>query len=350
MKDETVERRRTLLWALPASLIAHALITAFLVYGLPSRPQQPPEEQAVNVALVPPPDPPKPKPAPAPPPKKPPEQKVEQARAPQKPSKIEVLKPVFQFGDKDTGPRKSPDGASAQDNSPSPAKDDDSKPPVVPRDAEPAQDVKKQAEDLGNQEAAKQQAAALDADKEEAAAPATPLAAAGDDGEIELPKLAQAPEARPENAPKTNPAKVSRAGGGRASRPKSTDVVAARAYSGLPGVRKLYSKGATGDAFASTAMDGMTRDQRVDNLCISELQLQLQAASYFPDLVLRIPVKTGNVFDVPNGTFHAQGKWYGVSFRCEIDTDATRVLSLTLRAVSAIPSGEWARLGLPDLR
>ena len=63
MKTETSERRRTLLWALPASLILHALIAAFLVYGLPIPAQQPQEEEPVNVALVPPPEPPKPKPA-----------------------------------------------------------------------------------------------------------------------------------------------------------------------------------------------------------------------------------------------------------------------------------------------
>ena len=149
MKDETRERRRTLLWGLPASLILHALITALLVYRLPGPLQRPQEQKAVNVTLLPPPDQPKPNLAPAPPPKnpeakkppepkieRPPEQNVEKPPPPEKPSTIEVLKPVFQFGDKDTGPRKSLDGGSAQDNSPSPAKDNDSKPPVVPKDAE----------------------------------------------------------------------------------------------------------------------------------------------------------------------------------------------------------------------
>ena len=136
MKDETRERRRTLLWGLPASLILHALITALLVYRLPGPLQQPQEEQAVNVTLVPPPDQPKPKLDPAPPPKnpeakkppepkieRPPEQNVEKQPPPEKPSTIVVLKPVFQFGEKDTGPRKSLDGGSAQDNSPSLAKE-----------------------------------------------------------------------------------------------------------------------------------------------------------------------------------------------------------------------------------
>ena len=361
MKDETVERRRTLLWALPASLILHALVTAFLVYGLPSTPQKPQDEQAVNVELVPPPDQPKPKPVPTPSPKKPeaekppepkvekpPEQKAEKPPAPENPSKIEVLKPVFQFGDKDTGPRKSLDGASAQDNAPPPAKDDDSKPPVVPKDAETKAAA---SPDSGESAKVDQKPAAAAKDIEptqDAAAPATPLTAAGGDGEIELPTSAQAPQARPENAPKS--AKVSKPVIDDAKTPSSADVVAARAYSGLPGVRKLYSKGATGSAFATTAMDGMTRDQRVDNLCASAMQQQLLDASYFPDLVPRIPVKTGNVFDVPNATFHAQGRWYWLSFRCESDTDATKVLSLNLRVGAAIPPDEQARLGLPDLR
>ncbi|RUT81248.1 hypothetical protein EOD14_31230, partial [Mesorhizobium sp. M7A.T.Ca.US.000.02.1.1] len=125
MKGETGERRRHLLWALPASLILHALIAAFLVYGLP-RPEQQPvqQEQPVNVAIVPPPEKPKPKPAPKPPEptpekkaEKPPEQKP--APEPPKPPDDQVLKRVFQYGQKDTGPEKSLDGSSAKPSTPS---------------------------------------------------------------------------------------------------------------------------------------------------------------------------------------------------------------------------------------
>ena len=140
MKDETRDRRRDLLLALPASLVLHALIIALLVYGLPMPLQQQQEEQAINVTLVPPTAQPKSKPAPPPSSKdpkadKPPEPKVEKPplpeKQPPKPARIEVLKPVFRFGDKDTGPSKSMHGGSAQDNSLSPAKDDNSKPPLV---------------------------------------------------------------------------------------------------------------------------------------------------------------------------------------------------------------------------
>lgn len=385
MKDETRDRRRNLLWALPASLILHALVAALLVYNVPRPPQQPQEEQAVNVALVPPPEQPKPKPAPVTPPKppepkveKPPEPKAEKPPAPEKPSKVEVLKPVFQFGDKDTGPRKSLDGASAQDTSPSPAKEDDSKPPVVPKpaesqsttpavaegrpdstkvdekpvdaakDAEPEQ--AKQAassQDMDKQQADKEEAGANEPDKQTEAAP-PPLAADGD-GEIELPTSTEAPKPKPANAPKPGPAKVSRSRSESAGRPNSTDTAASasRAYSGLPGVHRLYSQGATGDALATSAMGGVPREKRIAQLCASALQQQLVDASYFPDLIPSVPLKVGNVLDAPDVAFRATTKWYHLGFRCQVDTDATRVLSFTFRVGPAIPPSEWVRLGLP---
>ncbi|PDQ19396.1 hypothetical protein CN311_19850 [Mesorhizobium sanjuanii] len=362
MKDETRERRRNLLWGLPASLILHALIAALLVYGLPTPPQQPQEQQPVNVALVPPPDQPKPKPAAPKAPKveKPPEQKVEKPpvpeQQPRKPSPIEILKPVFQFGEKDTGPRKSLDGSSPQDNAPSPAKNDDSKLPVTPKAEEQADSAKtgdnsaiaeptqqKQApsaQNIDKQETDKQEAG-TQADKQTAAAP-MPLAAPGNDGEIELPTSAEAPRPRP--TPKPSSAKVAKPGNASARRPSSTK---ARNYAGLPGVRRLYSQGATGDVLATTSIAEMPRGQRAARLCASALQQQLQDASYFPDLVPLVPLKMGNVLDVPQAAFHAAATWYRLSYRCEVDNDATRVLSFTSRVGTVIPPDEWAGLGLP---
>lgn len=368
MKDEAQRERRDLLWGLSAALILHALVIAVLVYGLPTPLQQPQEEQAVNVALVPPPEQPKPKPkpAPAPPPKdtkvdkppapkieKPPEQKVEKPPSPEKqpskPSPIEVLKPVFQFGDKDTGPRKSLDGASAQDNSPSPAKNDDSKPPVVPKDVEhkpPTSPEPPKQEDAAKdtapiQDPAKEATATQQTDKPESAAQMA-LATAGGDGEIELPTSAEPPQPRPANAPK-----VSKPGSAR--RPSSTDapIAASQAYSGLPGVGRLYSQDDTGDALAATSMAGVSRDQRVAKLCASALEQQLVDASYFPELIPSFPLKAGNVLDVPDTAFYAGITWYRLSFRCEVDTNATKVSSFAFRAGTPIPPDEWARLGLP---
>ncbi|OBQ57976.1 DUF930 domain-containing protein [Mesorhizobium erdmanii] len=354
MKDEAQERRRNPLWGIPASLILHVLVAALLVYGLSVPPQQPQEEQPVNVALVPPPDQPKPKPVPAPPPKpleqkveKPAEQKVEKPPPPEKqarkPPPVEVLKPVFQFGDKDTGPRKSLDGASAQDGSPSPAKDDISKPPVEPkpadnqpvtqpnteRRADPTKadetPVTQPTEAKPTQDADKQ--AALDAAKQEGAVPAA-------DGEIELPPSAEAPKPKPAKAPKPSPSKASKS--------------ASRNGSGLPGARRLYSQDATGDALATTSMGGVPRNERASLLCASELQQQLVEGSYFPYQWPKVPLKSGNIVDGSDVAFSTTTTWYHLSFRCEVDTDATRVLSLNFRVGAVIPPSEWAGLKLPS--
>ncbi|BCG70474.1 hypothetical protein MesoLj113a_16320 [Mesorhizobium sp. 113-1-2] len=353
MKDEARERRRNLLWGIPASLILHVLVAAILIYGLPIPPQKPQEEQPVNVALVPPPDQPKPKPTPVSPPKspepkfeKPPEPKVEQPpeqrvekppppeKQAQKPPPVEVLKPVFQFGDKDNGPRKSLDGASAQDSSLAPAKDDASKPPVEPpaenqpvKPADSEQQAASSAE-IDKQQAAKQEAdkqAALDAAKQQGAAPA-PLAA---DGEIELPTSAEAPRPKPANAPKPSPSKASKS--------------ASRNGSGLPSVRRLYSQGATSDALATTSMGGVPRNERASLLCASELQQQLVEGSYFPIQWPKVPLKGGNIIYAPDVAFSTTTTWYHLSFRCEVDTDATRVLSFDFRVGAELPRSEWPR-------
>jgi len=368
MKDKMQERRRRLLWALPTSLLLHALVVALLIYGLPRPPQRPPEEQAVSVALVPPPEPPKPKPSPAPSPKnlkaeKPPEQKTEKPpqpeKQPPKPAEIAILKPVFQFGDKDTGARKSLEGNSVQDNGPAPAKNDDSKAPVEAKDAEnkstAPSDSGEQADAIRNEENQdtpaqkidKQEADVRDADKQIAAAP---LVAPGAGDEVELPNSAEAPKPRPVKAPKLNFTKVPKPGSRSAKSAGSTDkpVAASQGYSGLPGVRKLYSQDATGDPLATTSMAGVPREQRAARLCASELQQQLLAVSYFPSLVPLVPLKAGNVVDVPDTAFRTRTTWYNLGFRCEVDTAATKVLSFTYQVGTAIPPEQWARLGLPS--
>ncbi|QND57005.1 DUF930 domain-containing protein [Mesorhizobium huakuii] len=379
MKDEAQERRRNLLWGIPASLILHVLVVALLLYGIPTPPQQPQEEQPVNVAIVPPPDQPKPKPVPPPPPKqpkaeKPPEQKVEKPpEQPPKPVNTPVLKPVFQYGEKDTGPEKSLDGGSAQANAPSPAKEA-TKPPVEPKpaptqsapsanpeeqadtrkadekpvtaspDANPAQSEEKQAtEDTDKQQPDKQEAAPQTDEKQ--AVPKPLAAEAG--GKPAPPPPAEKAKPKPAKPMKFKSAGAFKAPSGKAGRsnPTNTDIAGSPIYSGLPGVRKLYSQGATGDAFATSSMENVPRDQRVANLCGNVLDQELQSADYTPKWVPTIPLKLGNVLNPPQAAFSTRTQWYNLNFRCEVDADATRVLSFNFRVGSLIPPGEWASRG-----
>jgi len=382
MKDEAGERRRSLLWGIPASLILHVLIAALLIYGLPTPPQQPQEEQPMNVALVPPPEQPKPKPAPPkkepqaekppePQAEKPPEPKpVKPPEEPRKPDDSEVLKRVFQYGAKDTGPKKSLDGGSAQDNAPSPAKDQPSKPPAEQKAEEkqsaaapPPQTDQSKAEekptpaDTDAKPAPNEEKPVPDnADKQETA-PQTPEKQADVAPKPLAPQAGAKPEPVPEKAkPKATKAMKFTTANAKPSKPKSsksrsanaatadsTDSGAAGApvYGGLPGVRKLFSQGATGDALATSSMSGVPRDRRIANLCANVLDTELQGADYSPKWLPTIPLKTGNVLSPQEAAFSTMTTWYRLSFRCEVDADATRVLSFSFRVGPEIPRGEW---------
>ncbi|RUW58383.1 DUF930 domain-containing protein [Mesorhizobium sp. M7A.F.Ca.US.008.03.1.1] len=384
MKGETGERRRHLLWALPASLILHALIAAFLVYGLP-RPEQQPvqQDQPVNVAIVPPPEKPKPKPAPKPPEptpekkaEKPPEQKP--PPEPPKPPDDQVLKRVFQYGQKDTGPEKSLDGSSAKPNTPSPAKDEAAKPPVAPTptptqpapaatpqqkaepskpdekpatvapDETPAQGEEKQAtEDTDRQQPDKQEPAPQPAEKQAVVTP-KPLAAETGDKPAPPASTGKAkPKSKPAKTMTFKPARAFKAPIGNAGRsnPTNNDVAGSPTYSGLPGVRKLYSQGATGNAFATSSMENVPRGQRVATLCGNVLSRELQSADYTVKWVPTITLDKGNVLNPAQAAFSTRNTWYNLNFRCEVDPDATRVLSFNFRVGSLVPAGEWAGRG-----
>ncbi|MER8692742.1 DUF930 domain-containing protein [Mesorhizobium opportunistum] len=376
MKDEARERRRNLLWGIPASLILHALIAALLVYGLRVPPPQPLEEQPVNVAIVPPPETPKPKPAPKPPePKpekkaeKPPEQKP--PPEPPKPPNDQVLKRVFQYGQKDTGPEKSLDGGSAKPNTPSPAKDEAAKPPVAPtptptelapaatpqQKAEPSKPDEKPATVAPDEKPAQseEKQAAEDTDKqppEVAPQPAEKQAAVTPEplppetgGKPAPPASAEKAKPKPSKPMKFKSARALKAPGGNAGKPGSTnnEVAGSPIYSGLPGVRKLYSQGATGNAFATSSMENVPRDQRIANLCANVLNQELQQADYSPKWLPTIPLKAGNVLSRPEAAFSTMTTWYQLSFRCEVDTEATRVLSFNFRVGAVIPRSQWPR-------
>lgn len=369
MSDETRNLRRDLLWAWPTSLILHGFLIAVLVaYSQPRLPEQ--QEEAVNVTLVPPPEQPKPKPAPPPAQKPAAEKPAEPNRPPApdkqppRPAQIEVLKPVFRFGDKDAGAGKSPERGDVQATAPSPAKADDVKPPSEERpdaadDAakqataaqDPAQDAENAAapnHDTGKQEGGLQEGLTDGADKQAAMAPA-PLGAVGNDAEIALPALAKAPQPRPADVPKPSPTKIPKSGnlGAGAASARNAETATSQPFSGLPGVRRLQSQGATAAAMSTTSMAGVPRDKRAAKLCASALQQQLVDASYSPDLVPLVPLKRGNVLDVPEAAFRTRNAWHALSFRCEVDAEATTILSLSFRVGATIPPDEWARLGLP---
>ncbi|TIO11416.1 MAG: hypothetical protein E5X96_13440, partial [Mesorhizobium sp.] len=126
-------------------------------------------------------------------------------------------------------------------------------------DTEPAQSDEKAAQDTDKQQAAKQEAGAPTAEKQAGVAPAPLDAKRG--GKVDLPAPAEKQKPKQANALKFRPAKVSKSRSKSAGTPGSTNaaVAASPIYSGLPGVRKLYSQGATGDALATSSMSEVPR-------------------------------------------------------------------------------------------
>jgi hypothetical protein len=296
--------------ALPTSLALHAIVVALLIFGLPHSLENPQDEQAVNVDLVPPPKPPeKPKKDPPaarkPPAQKPPEQKPPAQKPPERPQeKAEAapppgktpaapprppphLNPVFQYGKDSTGPQKSLDGDSAKEGASAPAE-------------KPDTDAAKPAETQA-------------------------LKTEGEQGEISLPAAPETPTPRPANAAEAKQA------------PR------------LEEVKTLFSRSATGDSLAMTAMGDLPRSVRGGTLCVTELRAQLLHASppYFPDLLPSFPLKDGTVIDVPEAAFRADGQWRNVGYRCEVDADATKVVSFAVSIGGPIPRSEWKQRGLP---
>ncbi|HWK68214.1 MAG TPA: DUF930 domain-containing protein [Rhizobiaceae bacterium] len=133
MRDDNRDQRRVFGWALPASLGVHLLVVALLIFGLPASMSLPQKEQAVTVDLVPPPEPPRDAEVDSSPAAEKSEPDQSQATRGGTSSAIEgsarhapsaAIRPVFQFGEKDAGPRVSSDGGSTEDGAPTPAQRD----------------------------------------------------------------------------------------------------------------------------------------------------------------------------------------------------------------------------------
>jgi len=295
MSDASPDWRRTARWALPASLALHGLVIALLIFGLPISPLLPEKEQAVSVDLVSPPKQPEIRVPPPPQPAKPQAPPETKAKTPtdtpegaprRKP--IPVLNPVHQFGEKNAGPRKSPKGDNAQN-------------------------------------AASSLSAASRQDKQGASTP-NMLTASGQTGKTSPPPSSQAPASATENA-----------GKGQADKE-------------LHEAKTLFSGSDTGDPVATTAMRGLPRDMRAGWLCVTELRDQLEHASppAFPEVLPSYRLREGTLMDIRQAAFRVGGQWYDLSFRCQIDPAATKVIYFALRVGEAIPPAEWASRGLPS--
>ncbi len=343
----TAKQRPEFRWGVAVSVLLHVPIVALLIFGLPKIEPKPPEDESVKVELVPPPEekkpeekpkekPPEPKPpeqakkqpppAPPPPPPPPPPRPVENKQAEQaKPAApMPSLNPVVEFGDRDSGPKKSPAGNSSQGE-------------VKPATTAPQHGAKPE-----------QAPAEVSAEKPQTETP--PARPVPDD--VQLPEVATADVSPERNAPlaeATGEAKtdIQVVKPPERKPPETTKTDAEK--DDLVKAKTLFSQSADDDPVAKIAMNGVPRRKRVAQLCRSELQQQLIHASpsFQPIIVPSQGLSQGTVLDLRAAFRTAEG-WYDVHFRCEVDDDAMKVVSFAFDVSGEIPRSQWKRRGLPD--
>ena len=56
----------------------------------------------------------------------------------------------------------------------------------------------------------------------------------------------------------------------------------------------------------------------------------------------------GTILEVKRGAFRTAETWYDVHFRCEVNDNATEVVSFALDVGNAVPRSNWRSRGFPE--
>jgi hypothetical protein len=399
-------------WGIFASFFVHAVIALVILVGIPFDLPKPEAEETVSVEIVPPPEEaqqaepakpepeitvpekaeeppaeetaekpaqqpeseqqqPQPPPPPSSPPAEPPQQQAEQAPEPpseppaqvpdtpqaeQASPSLDNFRPVFQFGDKDQGPEQSLQGSAAKEETATEAAVTEETQSSKDADAAQQEDAGGASADAGQTPAEPalptEQPTQAEAAEKPVGMPLPDVLAVQDAGQASVSSEADGvPE--PGNmgdAARADNALAERDGDKKPEgAPGNSEAAGGGAKPSLKKAEKLFSTSATDNPMAMVAMGTMSRGERAAELCNSELGAQLAngtpryAASRLPKPRLR----SGNVIDVETA-FSTRSQWYNVSFRCEVDKDAMKVVSFAHDVGSAIPKNEWKSRHLPS--
>ncbi|WP_434730163.1 DUF930 domain-containing protein [Rhizobium binae] len=337
---EAPKQRPEIRWGVGASVLLHVPLIALLIFGLPKIEPKPAEDESVKVELVPPPEEKKPEekkpeakpqapkppeqakkqPPPPPPPPPPAKKASEQAQPP-----MPALNPVTEFGDKNSGPDKFLAGNSSEGK------------------RKPATTLP-QRDRASAQEPAKTVA-------EQPKAETLPSKPVPDD--VKLPDVAVMDVSPERNRPPTDVSGEAKTTFEQAKPPEQKSADKPKTLpdtNDLPEARTLFSRATDGNLFAQTAMDGLSRKERVATLCTTELQGQLVHGSpaYFPLALPSFGLRAGTVLDVKDAAFGTAKGWFQVRFRCEVDEGATKVMSFAHQVGGPIPRSKYSKYDIEE--
>lgn len=297
-------------WGVPTSVALHLALAFLLLVRLPEH-APPVKDESINVELV---SPPKPE---AKPQEKPKEAKPEPSR-----SQPQVFESASAEADKEKPPQPQlpPAGPSRIDQpkspdvqaKPTPATTESADKPAETRTA--LAELRVEAEDAVS--------------KAEDAEPA--------------PQTAPVPQEKP--VVEEAKADVTQEPAEAAADQQSSELVQAK---------QLYSKDALSDPRVKQALGRLPPKRRIVQLCTIEAleQVRRQRPDAFPDMLVPFGPVGGLVsvsgLNARGGAYRSRGKWYGIDFKCEVNSETTSVASFSFAIGEAIPKGEWSVRQLP---
>lgn len=377
--------------ALVVSLVLHAVMGLVLVEQKTETFEQPPTLLSIEVALVPPPaqdpaaepqeaEPPAPEekaeeapePEPArqeqaeqtPPPPEPEAQAPSEPPPAQPAEQAPVLQPVFAFGDEDQAGPELTKGTAPEDVA---REDEDTQLQDAGQTAEAAVSenaADETASEVAEGEAAKAEGAepvevaALSPDEQEASDEALssgtdPQSTLEPDpspgqGDLEA-RLSQArPTQKP--APSERPARQNQPTATREASRVGGSTSGSAGVPPLARARELFSNQILGDTRSQTAMRGMGPAQRLNLLCMTELDAQLRSfdPGRPPEMLPSFRPSGGTVLEPAQAAYRSRGVWYDLAFRCEADDEIRKVQAFSFRVGPPIRPAQWAERGLPS--
>lgn len=328
------ERRwENLGWGAIVSIALHLMIAAVLFVRLPTLESVTPAEESISVELVPPPE----EKAPVPPPEEKPAQEEKAAETPPPPEEpkpeaqdeqsvdqlagkvpLPVLRPVLEFGERDTGPKVDPSDLTKGAAQP---------------EEQPKEEAAKPSKPLETAAVEKQ--------------PEAEMQAASNPQNLQLPDFEGSEPPAATDGETTTDAEAVQHDKAKSDAAKATEAPEDR----LTEAKRIFSKSVTDDPVARTAMGDLPRGARIEQLCSTELFAQLKHASppYNPELLPSFRLPHGTVLDIRRAAFRTNARWYDLSFRCEVDADATRVVSFAFDVGAEVPKREWRSRGFPTM-
>ncbi|MCA1407635.1 DUF930 domain-containing protein [Ensifer sp. IC3342] len=299
--------KREIGWGMPTSVALHLALAFLLLFRLPEVPPEPAKEQSVNVELVP---PPSPKPAEKPP--------AEPAKSSTKPSaQPQAFESASAHAEVKEAQRPPQSQSEAQD---------------APKAVEQPKPMPSKTETAMRE---------LPEVKPAPLVLATPQPdAAAQEGETEAASLENVPVPAQRPPPETAGEQESPEPPGAKVDLKSDKLVPAK---------ELFSPNALSNPRIKQALGKLPVKARIAQICSIEAleQIRNQRPGAFPDMLARAGTISTSAVTAIGSAYRSKANWYNVDFKCEVDAEATSVVSFSLAIGGAVPKSEWDARQLP---